>query len=146
MFKKILYPTDFSDVAKSALDFVKQFKGAGSEEVVVLHVLDKTRHEAFSMYPGHDKRIIEIEEHWKADAMDKLRLIGDELEKSGFKVKVRLELDSPFRGILKVEEDEDVSVTLIGSHGISNIQEMFLGSVAEKVIRKAKKPVFVVKR
>jgi nucleotide-binding universal stress UspA family protein len=47
---------------------------------------------------------------------------------------------------VKVEEDEDVSVTIIGSHGISNIQEMFLGSVAEKVIRKAKRPVFVVKR
>lgn len=68
------------------------------------------------------------------------------MEKEGFKVKIRLEIDSPFRGIVKVEEDENVSVTIIGSHGISNIQEMFLGSVAEKVIRKAKRPVLVVKR
>jgi nucleotide-binding universal stress UspA family protein len=146
MFKKILYPTDFSDVAKSALAFIKQFKDAGANEVVILHVLDKARHEAVAMYPGPGTRIAEIEEHWKADAMDKLRKIADELEKEGFKVKIRLEIDSPFRGIVKVEEDEDVSVTIIGSHGISNIQEMFLGSVAEKVIRKAKRPVFVVKR
>lgn len=63
-------------------------------------------------------------------------------------VKIRLENDFPFRGILKVEEDEDedVSVTVIGSHGITNIQEMLLGSVAEKVIRRARKPVLVVKR
>ena len=33
MFKKILYPTDFSDVANSAIAFVKQFKDAGAEEI-----------------------------------------------------------------------------------------------------------------
>jgi nucleotide-binding universal stress UspA family protein len=146
MFKKILYPTDFSAVAKSALPFIKQFKEAGAEEVILVHVLDKTRHEALAMYPGPGTRIAEIEEHWRTEALSKLKIIADELEKEGLKVKIRLEVDSPFRGILKVEEDEDVSVTLIGSHGISNIQEMFLGSVAEKVIRKSRRPVFVVKR
>jgi nucleotide-binding universal stress UspA family protein len=40
MFKKILYPTDFSDVSKKALEFVKGLKAAGAEEVVVLHVVD----------------------------------------------------------------------------------------------------------
>lgn len=146
MFKKILYPTDFSDVAKSALPYIKQFKEAGAAEVVLLHVLDKTRHEALAMYPGPGSRMEEIEEHWKAEAIDKLRKIADELEKEGFKVNIKIVLDVPFRGIVKTEEDEDVTVTIIGSHGISNIQEMFLGSVAEKVIRKSKRPVFVVKR
>ena len=40
MFEKILYPTDFSDVAKKALNFIKQLKGAGAKEVIVLHVVD----------------------------------------------------------------------------------------------------------
>jgi nucleotide-binding universal stress UspA family protein len=35
---------------------------------------------------------------------------------------------------------------VIGSHGVSNLQELFLGSVSEKVIRRSIRPVFVIKR
>jgi len=45
-----------------------------------------------------------------------------------------------------VEDEEDVSAIVIGSHGKSNIKEMFLGSVSENAIRYCKKPVLVVKR
>jgi len=44
------------------------------------------------------------------------------------------------------EEEKDVSVVVLGPHGKSNIKEMLLGSESEKVIRKSKKPVLVVKR
>lgn len=144
MFKKILYPTDFSDVANSALDFVKQLKEAGAEEVVILHVIDKSSLDALAMYTSKD--FLQIEKDWEANAASQMSSIADELKEAGLEVKVRIENDIPFRGILKVEEDEDVSVIVLGSHGVSNIQEMLLGSVSEKVIRKAKKPVLVVKR
>jgi nucleotide-binding universal stress UspA family protein len=146
MFKKILYPTDFSDVANSAIAFVKRFKDAGTEEVVILHVLDKSRYDAAAMFRGSDKDMLSIEKHWETDALNRLKPIEEELKKAGLKVKVRIVQDYPFRGILKVEEEEAVSAIIIGSHGITNIQEMLLGSVAEKVIRKARKPVLVVKR
>lgn len=68
------------------------------------------------------------------------------LEGNGFAVKVKIERGIPFQIILAVEEEEDVSAIVIGSHGKSNIKEMLLGSVSEKVIRKSKKPVLVVKR
>jgi len=38
MFEKILYPTDFSDASKKALDYIKEFKACGTKEVVVLHM------------------------------------------------------------------------------------------------------------
>jgi len=62
----------------------------------------------------------------------------------GFTVKARIETGVPFTEILRVEE-EDVSGMAIDPHGVSNIQEMFPGSVSEKVLRKAKKPVPVIK-
>jgi len=40
MFRKILYPTDFSKDAEKALEYVKKLKEAGTEEVVILHVID----------------------------------------------------------------------------------------------------------
>jgi nucleotide-binding universal stress UspA family protein len=68
------------------------------------------------------------------------------LTKCGFSVKIRAGDGIPFREFLRIEEEEDVSITVIGSHGKSNLKEILLGSVSETVIRKAKKPVIVVKR
>ncbi|MHC1584157.1 MAG: universal stress protein, partial [Methanosarcinales archaeon] len=41
MFTKILYPTDFSDCSKKALEYVKKLKEAGTREVIVFHVIDE---------------------------------------------------------------------------------------------------------
>ena len=48
MFTKILYPTDFSDVAGKTLAYVKKLREAETKEVVVLHVLDEKEIESFS--------------------------------------------------------------------------------------------------
>ena len=68
------------------------------------------------------------------------------MKESGFDVKVRIERRIPLREILRVEEEEGVSVIIIGSHGKTNIEEMLLGSVSEMVIRRSQKPVLLVKR
>ena len=51
MFERILYPTDFSDVSKKALNFIKQLKDAGAKEVVVLHVIDEREIEHIAQIP-----------------------------------------------------------------------------------------------
>ena len=144
MFEKILYPTDFSDVSKKALDYLAQLKGAGTKEIVVLHVIDERGIDAISRYgSGSAETIIgRIEE----EAREEGKKIEKKLRQSGLTVKVRIERGVPLKEILKVEEEEKVSAIVIGSHGKTNIEEMFLGSVSEKVIRQSKKPVLVIKR
>jgi nucleotide-binding universal stress UspA family protein len=144
MFRKILYPTDFSDVSKKALEFVKGLKEAGSEEVVVLHVVD-TRHFAGADI-GSAVDMAMLEEAMEEKAHTEIDAVADELTDYGFFVKARVEHGIPIREILRVEGEEDASLIVIGSHGKSNVKEMLLGSVSETVIRKAKKPVIVVKR
>jgi nucleotide-binding universal stress UspA family protein len=144
MFEKILYPTDFSDVSKKALDYIRQLKEAGTKEVVVLHVIDEREIDAIFQHAA--VRFEDIVRSIRAEARKKMDAIERELKKDGLTVKVRIERGIPFRDILRVEEEEGVSAIVIGSHGKSNIKEMLLGSVSEKVIRKSKKPVLVVKR
>jgi len=143
MFKKILYPTDFSDVAHRALDFVIRLKDAGAREVVILHVIDKGNFDAIARYATKD--ILEIERNLEENAMAEITPIEEKLTKRGFKVKVIISREIPFMEILRVEEKEKVSAIVIGSHGMSNIAEMFLGSVSEKIIKRAKTPVLVVR-
>jgi nucleotide-binding universal stress UspA family protein len=144
MFKKILYPTDFSDVSKKAIGYIKQLGEAGSQTVIVLHVIDERAMQAVARYASGNS--MEIEQTIIHDAEQEIKIIEDELKKSGFKVKSIIQTGIPLREILKAEEKENVSVIVIGSHGKSNLEEIFLGSVSEKVSRKCKSPVLIVKR
>ena len=145
MFKKILYPTDFSDVSKKAIDYIKQLRERGSETVIVLHVINQRGMQAVEQYASGNS--MEIEQRIMDDAKQQIKVIEDELKKSGFKVKSMIKTGIPMREILKAEEkEENVSVIVIGSHGKSNLEEIFLGSVSEKVSRKCKSPVLIVKR
>lgn len=145
MFEKVLLPTDFSDVAEKALTFVKQLKDTGTKEVVVLHVIKKDSINVIAQYSSiRDFR--EVENEVEGEARKKMVRIEKELKEIGFQVKTRIETGFPVNEILRVEDEEDISVIVMGSHGISNIKEILLGSVSETVIRKAKKPILVIKR
>jgi nucleotide-binding universal stress UspA family protein len=144
MFKKILYPTDFSDVSKKAIGYIKQLGEGGAETVIVLHVIDERAMQSVARYASG--KSMEIEQTIIYDAEQEIKIIEDELKKSGFKVKSMIQTGIPLREILKVEEEENVSVIVIGSHGKSNLEEIFLGSVSEKVSRKCKSPVLIIKR
>jgi nucleotide-binding universal stress UspA family protein len=144
MFKKILYPTDFSEVSKKAINYIKQLKEAGTQEVVVLHVLNEKGVEAMARYASGS--FDELLQRVEKEAADEMKEIEADLKESGFKVKLRIEIGTPLTDILKVEEEEGVSAIVIGSHGKSNVEEMLLGSVSEKVIRKSMNPVLVIRR
>lgn len=145
MFKKVLYPTDFSDVSMKALDYIRQLREGGLKEVVVLHVIDTRGSESLPRFLS-DEKMEDLMLARKEHARQRLADVEKALKEMDLKVKTRLEKGMPVREILKVEKDEDVSMVVIGSHGKSNLEEIFLGSVSEKVIRKCKNPVLVVKR
>lgn len=146
MFEKILYPTDFSDVSKKALDYIKTLKDAGAKEVIVLHVIDEREIDHLAHLPEASIDIEELEKKREEHAKEEIGAIEKELKEGGFTVKTMIKKGVPFTDILKAEEEENVSVVVIGSHGKSCISEMLLGSVSEKVIRKSNKPVLVVRR
>jgi nucleotide-binding universal stress UspA family protein len=143
MFRKILYPTDFSDRSKKVLPYLKQLKDAGTEEVVILHVVDTRSLHIPEVYAMMDLSL--LGERQAQAAARKAAHMAGKLNDIGIKTTIRIENGIPFKEILKVAAEENVSLIVIGSHGTSNIEEMLLGSVSEKVIRKAKNPVLVVK-
>lgn len=144
MIKKILYPTDFSDVARKAIAYIGSLKNAGATEVVIVHVIDRRN---FDMLAGHMSLDFgEIQKAFEETAAREMQGIAEELKAQGYEVKSRIETGIPFREILRLSEEENVSVIVMGSHGKSNLTDMLIGSVAEKVIRKSPKPVLIVKR
>lgn len=144
MFDKILYPTDFSDVARKALAYIGHLKTAGAQEVVVVHVIDSRNFDALAGHMPLD--FARLQKTWEEKATDEMNGVAGELRAEGYRVTSRIETGIPFREILRVADEENVSVIVVGSHGKSNLADMFLGSVSEKIIRSSKKPVLVVTR
>ena len=147
MFRKILYPTDFSDVSKIAIEYLRQLKESAVEEILVLHVIDERDFYFRYLYLMEEYSGDEgLKQRFEDEATKELSEIKDQLKDCGFKITSKIEFGVPLKEILKAEQKEDISIIIIGSHGKSNVAEMLLGSVSEKVVRKCKKPVLVVKR
>jgi nucleotide-binding universal stress UspA family protein len=146
MFTKILYPTDFSDVAEKALDYIKQLKEAGTQEVIILHVVNQ---HIIDGLLRHGMLELDIE-GWRTKAkevgQEALAEMRRKLESIGFTIQTVIKTGYPANVILDMETREAPSIIVIGSHGRTNLSNIVLGSVSRRVIRKCKGPVMVVKR
>jgi nucleotide-binding universal stress UspA family protein len=143
MFKKILFPTDFSDVASKAMKYITQLKGAGAQEVIVLHVIDEKELTLLSRTPDQYSRIME---GLNKEVSSEMTAIEAALTSEGFRVKLHVRTGNPFNVIMDTATKDKVSIIVLGSHGRSNITEMLMGSVSENVIRHARVPLLVISR
>lgn len=135
-FSRVLYPTDWSDCAEVALQYLKGLKDAGVEEVIVAHVMDE---KAMRLQPP-DK----VKEFERIDK-EKLEAVKQELEKEGFKVKTHLHVGKAGTDLIKIAREEDVSLIVMGSHGKGYVEGMLWGSVSRKIIEYSDRPVLVIK-
>lgn len=143
MFKRILFPTDFSDVSQKAVPYIKQLKGAGAQEVIVLHVIDEKDLLVLSRVPDQYPRITALMEE---EITKEMAAVEANMTAAGFRVKLKVKTGKPFSEIMMTAAEEKVSIIVIGSHGKSNVKEMLMGSVSENVIRHAGVPLLVISR
>jgi len=152
MFRKILYPTDFSDSARAALDYVMKLKEAGAEEVILLHVYDERD---IDMHWEIESIIHETEpvEQAKHDVLKvileksygRLKELEAELAKSHFKTELVVMEGVPYQKIAQTADDMGVSLIVMGSHGERGLVGRVLGSTTGRVLLTTNVPVLVVK-
>jgi len=144
MFKKILFPTDFSDVARKAMKYIAELKGTETQEVIVLHVMDEKELTVLSSRaPDQYLRIMEV---LNKEVSTEMAAVQTAMASEGFHVKLEVRTGNPFKVIMDTAAKEKVSIIVLGSHGRSNIAEMLMGSVSENVIRHAGLPLLVISR
>lgn len=147
MVERILVPTDGSEQAMRAFRFATEtFPDA---ELTALYVLDfletgyRSGRERGSQDPDSEfnKRVAEVTAF--------LDDYVSEGEAAGVSVTtdhtVAYERGQEARGIIDYADDNDVDLIVMGSHGRTGVSRVLLGSVAEKVVRRAPIPVLVVR-
>ncbi|MFW5973217.1 MAG: universal stress protein [Bacteroidota bacterium] len=137
--KRILFPTDFSEVAERAFVHASYLAGRFNAELHVLHVVvPQTLGGVTPMdyLPiGDVSKAEERPEHY-----------GDRVSKSrSFPVvHAQVEDQSPSTAVLHYAEEHDADLIVMGTHGRSGFDRLLLGSVAEDVVQMASCPVLTV--
>ena len=144
--KTILVPTDFSDRSKDALNFALEFSQKINGKVIIMHVLDFP---SSSFNTAGEMDFSGVESLYQAEfikgvhrRLDGLKTYAD---KSGANVESKIKYGNPYVNISEEIAEEHVSYIIMGSNGASGLREVFIGSVAEKVIRHAECPVITIK-
>ena len=131
--------TDSSDTARHALDYACELARRFDASVHLLHVVaDPMQNWAVEAMPV----VSDLADRWKADAERRLEALRlDELQ------TVRaVRVGHAFVEILQHAGDNAIDMIVMGTHGRGPVEHLLLGSVAEKVVRKASCPVLAVKQ
>lgn len=143
--KKIILATDFSDTSKDASYHALQLAKAYKAKLKALHTFDISIWNAPSTYYSTKKEytvsIKNIEETRKIgkDALKKLA------ESFDLDVGTIFTEGNPGQEIIRVAEEENADLIVLGTHGYTGWKRFRLGSVSEFVIKHAHCAVFVVR-
>jgi nucleotide-binding universal stress UspA family protein/CheY-like chemotaxis protein len=141
--RRILVPTDFSEHARQALLTAREIAASYHARLQLLHVVEPMNYPAFYM----------------AERISYLNIVPDITAKSSQALKTlitqevgnKVETESHViqgpaaHDIVEFAKREASDLIVIATHGLTGLEHLLLGSVAEKVIRRAPCPVLTVK-
>jgi nucleotide-binding universal stress UspA family protein len=145
---RILYPTDMSRHSLLALSFAADLAVRYNAALHSIHILDLEHElllEGEYLTPIATSGPLPTEEIQKAAEQNLDRFLRGNLTSFANPVIKKVILGKPFLEIIYYSKRENINLIVLGTHGHSALASMFLGSVAEKVIRKAPCPVLTVR-
>ncbi|MFP5467327.1 MAG: universal stress protein [Gammaproteobacteria bacterium] len=144
MFKKILVPTDGSELATSAASTAAQLAKSQGAEVIGVYVIDPFPYIGIGDASAAGLQAYMSEaRHAAGQALD---AIGKVCAAEGVKFSGdTIERNVVYEGILETAKAEGCDLIVMASHGRQGVKALILGSVAQKVLTHAPVPVLVAK-
>lgn len=147
--KSILLPTDFSDSAAAAVPSACAFAESFGAELHVLHVIHDLTTDVpeFGMglaFPGYLEHLPERMQKLEEEAIQQLsRVLPDGWNEQ--RVILATRQGPPFLRIIEYAKDHGTDMIIMGTHGRSGLKHALIGSVAERIVRKAPCSVLTVR-
>jgi nucleotide-binding universal stress UspA family protein len=142
-FQKILAPYDFSAQSQHSLEVAADLARRYEAPITVVHVCDANWFsvpESYLLYkPTQLPQLL-------AGIEKKLEPVKHELlAASVMQVKTQVLQGTPYAEIVRLAKSDSYDLIVMGTHGRSGIAHALLGSVAERVVRKAHCPVLTIR-
>src|SRR5689334_1171838 len=142
--RRILVPTDFSKHSENALQYAVAFADKFGSELYLLHVVQDLALFVPDTVTGTPPVVPPVQQLTAAVREGLQRVIREHgLERLPVCPEVRE--GTPFYEIIRFAKEKDVDLIVMGTHGRSGLAHVLLGSVSEKVVRKAPCPVLTVR-
>ena len=139
--KKIIVPIDFSEHSEYALKTAATLAKKHDAEVLVLHMLEMST----VALTASDELLGQQAVFFMKLAEKKFKDFLDKDYLKGVNVTPIIKHFKVFSEVYDVAKENNVDIIVMGSHGSSGIQEMFIGSNTERVVRNSEIPVLIVK-
>lgn len=140
--KTILIPLDGSKLGEEALSVGLGHYPASSTQVILLHTMD-INHLYYNapMLPRDFRELDEAERKRFQDYLDEQ---VTRLKDRGYDTRSVIAWGEPADRIVAVAQAQKADLILLTTHGRTGVARLFLGSVAEGVVRRATVPVLVI--
>ncbi len=141
---RILVPTDFSKFSQHALTYAAAFAEKFGAELYLLHVVQNLALVIPEVIPVEPPLTPSVEQLTNAvqSAFDRL-ISENRLHDLAIRREVRE--GTPFYEIVQYAREAAIDLIVMGTHGHTGLAHVLLGSVTEKVVRKAPCPVLTVR-
>lgn len=152
MFKRILVPTDGSELSQKAIDYALDFAKSADAKVVFLcvavpyeYIVPMGGGIAPSATYDESLRNLYDERSFK-QAQACVESAGEEAKKNhvNFQTVTKVSFN-PYEEIIAVAKDFNCDVIFMASHGRKGITQLFIGSETQKVLANSKVPVLVIR-
>lgn len=141
--KRILLATDFSECSDHALNYACEFAEAFTAELHLLTIFEPpvTADPEFGFGQVGAKN---VEEGAHSQLLNKLQNHPESAWRDKLEVTRSVRTGRPFVEIVRYAKEMKIDLIVIGTHGRSALAQMFIGSTAERVVRKSPCPVMAV--
>ena len=138
-------PIERSEHIKKIVDYTLSLSKAWDAQITAIHVIDMEREVGYGIKHPEIKQ--ERTQHEKKYGMDLLNEIDLTAKKEGINIekKVLEKNDTVGKTIIEYAKINKVDVIVIGTKGMSAVEEYFFGSVVKDVFQYAPCPVFVIR-
>ena len=136
----ILVPIDFSKISQKALDYAVPLAKQFGAKITLLHAIEPPPYSIDRTYVPMGEGFPTGPMKEELDAFAK-KMIEPELLKD-----VIVQVGTAFDVITNVARDFKADLIVITTHGRTGLKHVFMGSTAERVVRHAPCPVFVVRK
>lgn len=143
--RRVLHPTDFSEPARQAMAYAQEFCTRFDAELHALYVLPNMAAMPWSTGGYVPPSLVEAEQKHRLEVADMLNSLIPSREEGNPTVHHVVREGIAFVRIIEYAREANIDLIVLGTHGRSGLKHMLLGSVAEKVVRKAPCPVLTVR-
>jgi nucleotide-binding universal stress UspA family protein len=143
-YKKVLFCTDFSEGSDYAFQFALGIANRDKGHLYILHVIPDNPYQKYAETYMTEEDVEKKQKDIEEDVNNQYEEHYVKKIENGTNFRIVTKSGREAEEIINFSNNEKVDLIVMGTHGRTGIENVFFGSVAEKVLRRSPIPVLII--